>query len=619
MMGGTKNFGKYKIESTIGRGATGVVYRAYDPDMCRSVAIKTLRAELLDGLDHDEKQDLLKRFRSEAKAYGRLLHPNIVTCYSCDEAGDILFIVMEYIDGVSLQHQLSCGTKFTVDKIIEIMEQLLSALDYSHSHRVIHRDIKPANIMFTATGQVKVADFGVAKVDSTHMTRSGYVVGSPEYMSPEQFTGQDVDKRTDIFSAGVIFYQLLTGKKPFTGSDLGAVLHNVLHVVPDVPSSLNSQAPVEIDAVVMKAICKNSEERYQSAREFVDAIKKAIGISGQNENTSEDWEETLVIQSDTTDSSGFPGLPVKNNEINSGINDQHNAKNSAWPFVLKIAASVFVFGFIGLYLMMTWQPESDPISESALPETTLPLIDDALLSSQINAIDVEVIVAAYDCADIDTKIKSDNVTLTGFVASAKDSQELKESINALPGLQEFIYGVEVQEWPYCELLTIVSPFIDRASEEEAVFSKNSVALRFKEGSYLQFDLTAPSFPAYMYVDYFLLDGTVVHLLPNLTDQNNMMEPHKKVRFGDGETKNRQWTITAPFGREMITVIVTRQPLFSGQRPEIENAKEYLSALKYAMLTHDQSTLLASYTYIYTDSAMDAIAHKKSNNNAVSGP
>jgi serine/threonine-protein kinase len=500
-----------------------------------------------------------------------------------------------------LQHQLNCGIRFDFAKTISILKQLLAALDYSHSHEVIHRDIKPANIMFTASNQVKVADFGVAKIDSTHMTRSGYVVGSPEYMSPEQFTGQHIDKRTDIFSAGVIFYQLLTGIKPFTGSDLGAVLHNILHSIPDIPSSLNSQVPVEINAVVMKAICKNVEQRYQSAQEFSDAIQKVVRRLAQKENSSVDWEETLVIPRDVETTTDTPTLPTENSVTDGDANDKQNTRSATWPTLLKTTFGVFVVGFLVFYLIVSWRSETNLLPVSTQLETALPFVDEGLLVSTVNATDIEILLATYDCADIDVKIENNQVILSGHVASIRDLQKLKANINLLPGLQELVYDVQVQKWPYCELLTTLRPFANSDSEEKTVFSASSDVLRFTEGSNLQFDLVTPSFPAYMYVDYFLLDGTVVHLLPNSVEQDNKTEPHKTIHLGGVDTGGRQWTITAPFGREMITVIVAKEPLFSAPRPEIEDAKEYLAVLQSVIVARDQSTVAASHTYIYTHS------------------
>ena len=240
----------------------GVVYKAYDPDMQRVVAIKTLRMELLED---NNKQILLSRFRSEAIAYGRCLHPNIVTCYSCDQDGEIIFIVLEYVEGNSLKEYLSQVKTISLSETVSIIKQILDALACAHDQGVIHRDIKPANVLMMKNGRVKVTDFGVARIDTGNATQTGCPIGSPNYMSPEQFSGDPIDCRADIFSTGAVLYELLTGEKPFSGNDLRETLHNVLLSNPKAPSFLNSQVSKELDKVVFKALQKDKNKLRRHA------------------------------------------------------------------------------------------------------------------------------------------------------------------------------------------------------------------------------------------------------------------------------------------------------------------------------------------------------------------
>jgi predicted Ser/Thr protein kinase len=276
-----KNLGKYEVRREVGRGGMGVVYEGFDPVIGRRVALKTFINEFFDGTQAD---NLLTRLRREAQAAGRLSHPNIIAVYDYgedtvkDAAGaetSTAFIAMEFIEGRSLESYFDAAERFPMSEIERIMSELLDALDYSHSHGVVHRDIKPANIILLADGTVKVADFGVARIESSTLTQVGTVLGSPSYMSPEQFMAQTVDGRSDLYSAGVVLYRLLTAEVPFTGG-FTSVMHRVLNDIPPPPSALNVQVPQGFDAVLRRAMAKRPDQRYQTAGEFKDAIHVAM-------------------------------------------------------------------------------------------------------------------------------------------------------------------------------------------------------------------------------------------------------------------------------------------------------------------------------------------------------
>jgi len=266
-----KKLGKYEVRRELGKGAMGVVVEGFDPMIARRVALKTVRR---DQLDRSEVEEILARFQREAQAAGRLNHPNIVAIYEYGEDDGVAFIAMEFIEGAELKDALDANERFPMSEIVRIMTQLLEALDYSHKNGVVHRDIKPSNIIMLKDGTVKVADFGIARVESSTLTQAGSVLGTPSYMSPEQFMGQTVDGRSDLFSAGVILYQFLTGEKPFTGA-LTTIMHKVLQEEPLAPSALNVQVPRPFDAVMRKALAKRPNERFQTGHEFAVALKKA--------------------------------------------------------------------------------------------------------------------------------------------------------------------------------------------------------------------------------------------------------------------------------------------------------------------------------------------------------
>src|SRR5690242_15963984 len=281
-----ETLGKYEIKRPLGRGAMGTVYEGWDPIIERRVAIKTVR---LPEQADPETEEALARFRREAQAAGRLTHPNIVAVFDYGETNDVAYIVMEFVDGPPLKNLLDKQERFALPDIVRVMEDLLTGLQFSHERGVVHRDIKPANVMLTSAGQAKIADFGIARIESSSMTQAGTLLGTPAYMSPEQFMGQVVDARSDIYSSGVLLYQLLTGERPFEGG-LSAIMHKALNTEPPWPSQLSVTAPPSFDAVVRRAMAKRPEERFPSAKAFFDAIRTAMDhqaapVVGEDEAT----------------------------------------------------------------------------------------------------------------------------------------------------------------------------------------------------------------------------------------------------------------------------------------------------------------------------------------------
>lgn len=275
MTSAPENFAKYKVEKVLGEGAMGIVYAGYDPGIGRKVAIKTIHAHLLQGKVGEE---LRRRFTQEVKAVGRLSHPNIVAIYDSDEIPDeagvmIPYFVMEFVNGMELQYYLSDGARFPLAKVIDIACQMLEAFAYTHSLGVIHRDVKPANIFLTDTGKVKIADFGIARVDNSSMTQTGAVTGTPNYMSPEQCSGQAIDARSDLFSIAIVLYELLTGEKPFSANSVHATMLKVLQTHPEAPSAFNPALPKSLDAIMAKALAKAPDDRFQDAESFLKAIE----------------------------------------------------------------------------------------------------------------------------------------------------------------------------------------------------------------------------------------------------------------------------------------------------------------------------------------------------------
>jgi tRNA A-37 threonylcarbamoyl transferase component Bud32 len=275
------SLGKYKIVRELGKGAMGLVYEAIDPALERRVALKTIRKDLLQASGQDMAK-LLQRFRREALASARLQHPNIVVVHDYAEADDVVFIAMELVRGRELKAYFAQKRRFDGKTALHIMLQLLDGLAYSHRHNIVHRDIKPANIFLVeGSGQVKITDFGIARIDGSELTLAGDMMGTPAYMAPEQFRGQTVDGRADLFSAGVVLYELLTGERPFAGGTVTALMHSVLSMEPPLPSQRNSALPPLFDQVLTKALAKEPGQRYQTAEEFKTALKAVKAALGQ--------------------------------------------------------------------------------------------------------------------------------------------------------------------------------------------------------------------------------------------------------------------------------------------------------------------------------------------------
>jgi serine/threonine-protein kinase len=272
-MTGPEKIGKYRIDSVLGKGAMGVVYKGFDPGIERTVAIKTVRKDLVDP---DLAVQVMARFKNEAKAAGRLLHPNIVSVYEYGEDEANAFIAMEYVDGTGLREYLNRKATFDLGQIVAIVSQVLEALDFAHERGVVHRDIKPANLILTAAGTVKVADFGIARIDTSNLTNAGMVMGTPSYMSPEQCQGKEIDRRSDLFSTGVVLYELLTGEKPFAGS-IEAIAFKICYEDHRPPSeTAKLELTAAMDAIVATALSKAPEARFQNARAFNRALRQAL-------------------------------------------------------------------------------------------------------------------------------------------------------------------------------------------------------------------------------------------------------------------------------------------------------------------------------------------------------
>jgi len=413
----TVKLGKYELRRELGRGAMGVVYEAFDPSIERIVALKTIRS---DQLESAEGQDVVGRFQREAKAAGRLNHPNIVSIYDFGEDHGTSFIAMEFVSGRELKSYFENNERFPMADIVRVMSQLLDALEYSHRYGVVHRDIKPANIILLPDGRVKVADFGIARIESSQYTQAGTVLGTPAYMSPEQFMGQTVDGRSDIFSAGVVLYQFLTGERPFSGTAT-TIMHKVLMEDPLPPSMLNVQVPKPFDAVIKKAMAKRPEDRFQTAREFADAIRAAAADKSAPES-----DATVVATAVNAAAASRTANPETAAASSAAPAPR---RKSPLPVLAAVLASVIGIGIASYFLLPRSKSGAAPVPAPATPvaaavETPAP--------APVAAAPTEpgvMIISAVGLADpSDQKYQADKSLLSADLRADSRSQLVEKAI-----------------------------------------------------------------------------------------------------------------------------------------------------------------------------------------------
>jgi serine/threonine protein kinase len=272
--------GRYEVEKELGRGAMGVVYLGRDPKINRAVAIKTLRFE--NDVEPEETKSVRERFFREAESAGTLNHPNIIRIFDAGEDNEIAFIAMELLEGEDLKKYVDKANLLPVPLIVEYVATIADALDYAHAHGVVHRDIKPANVMLLKDGTLRVTDFGIARITSTSKTATGTVLGTPSYMSPEQLSGKKIDGRSDLFSLGVMLYELLTGEKPFAGESIATLLFRIASENhPDPRLKRPDRITASLNTVIDKALTKDPDLRYQRGSEMAKDLRVALKDMGE--------------------------------------------------------------------------------------------------------------------------------------------------------------------------------------------------------------------------------------------------------------------------------------------------------------------------------------------------
>ena len=634
--------GKYEIKRQLGKGAMGTVYEGWDPIIERRVAIKTVN--LPDASD-PETEEALARFRREAQAAGRLTHPNIVGVFDYGEAAELAYIVMEYVDGPPLKTLLDKQERFTIANTVRIMDDLLAGLQFSHDRGVVHRDIKPANLMLTSGGQAKIADFGIARIESSSMTQAGTVLGTPAYMSPEQIMGQVVDARSDIYSSGVLLYQLLTGERPFEGG-MSAIMHKALNTEPPLPSQISVTAPAAFDAVVRKAMAKRPEDRFANAADFAAAIRDAADGRPMAQDEGPDDHEATMIAGPR---SASPRTPQPAGRPSAGLPASAQApgpaKKSAMPLIAgAIAAVILLVGGAAFFLLSGPSKSDKPVASNVpLPVVPLPITPapitpapvapapitpapiapapvapapqpaqptlpvqpvtappppapDPTSPAALEALRGQIaqIIATQRCAAVDGDVSgSGAANLKGAAGlPAADSMVTGLASLALPG------GVNWQvvkvDAVFCPALDILQPIMRGFGAAGLSLSLNLADAKtlLKDGERIRPRLVTADFKGALRVDYVAHDGNVLHLYPQTADAKQgiaadpsarLFNPGEPVSLGEVSQGHPAWEVGEPYGADMIIAIQSAQPLFDRPRPaNVEAVADYLRDLRLAV-------------------------------------
>ncbi len=528
-----QRMGRYEIQKELGRGAMAVVYLAFDPELNRNIALKVLHAERCAN------PDVRRRFLREAKAAGRLAHGNIVTVYDVGEEQDRPYIAMELLDGKFLDVLIRDGEILSWRQVLGIAMQLADALDLAQRNGVIHRDIKPANIVWLPREQkVKITDFGIAHVADTtqsEATQVGQIVGTPQYMSPEQITGQPLDARSDLFSLGVVLYQLLARQRPFSGETVAALTYQIAHQTPRPLSKLVSGVPDALTGIVDRLLAKAPAARWQSAQELSTALR----------------------------------------HVQDGRSPPAASKAMTWRFIVPALMVVLVLVIFAVTL--THLPAPPTQAPIAAPEKSpVPGVRRAAL---------ETVLTGYNCAHLEAAFEADQaVTIRGHVRQ-EDLTGLMDAVDKLDGLNNVTYEVEPLPWPFCEAASLIARVAPLHFE---------IPARLQAGSAVRVEIDALPEPAYFYVDLYRDDGKVVHIYPEPEQNNSRIAAG--VGWVSGKSSG-SWHVQAPYGDAIVVVLAARE-LLDAATARIEPAQEYLAKL-HRLMNNNALLLGAHYRKVAT--------------------
>lgn len=538
--------GKYTVKELIGEGSMARVYRARDANLERDVAIKTLKEHLL--LDDDNAEEILRRFAREARIVARLQHENFVAIYDYDDAWDPPFIAMELIEGKTLAQWLREDRVFLPEEAVHIVRQLLWALGYAHGKGVVHRDVKAQNIFLLPGGRIKITDFGIAQIQSSTLTQSGSVMGTAAYMSPEQFCGEIVDHRSDLWSVGVLLFELLSGKRPFRGG-ADTVRHRILNDAPVFETSEpQRRIPDALEPVIERALAKSPSDRYQSAEEFCSALSEAVQ---EHESAA------------TTPLKRAPAKPRRTHRKTDAPKRAQLGRR-----FLAIAASVVVLLSVATlgYRFVPTKPSHAWIA-ARLHETPCAVLDYATLDKTFVLRGI-----AGDRGQVDALLRD--------LAHRTKAQSKNE--------------VTITDAKQCPVLDLVRSLKAQGRLTPSPFAMNTKHRVMHHGAPLDVHVAAPSYHAYVGLDYFDATGRVTHLLPDRELGSVQLASDEKKSLRDFAADTIGYEVNCPCGNELIVGIASASPEIFQGREEAESAAYYVSALQRAIDALPKSAQLSMF-------------------------
>lgn len=576
--------GKYQLHARIGGGAVGVVYEGWDPTLARKVAIKLLPLTEAGAGSREQRS----RFLREAKAAASLYHPNIVVIYDYGETESSAYIVMELVNGQSLEARLGNVDGPSVAETFAIMDGLLLGLQHSHERGIVHRDVKPANIILTPDGRVKISDFGIARLANSEMTRVGSVIGTPAYMSPEQVRGEQADPRSDIYSAGAVLYEMLLGRRPFQGSTF-AVMHQIINVRPALPRDLLAAVSPGMDAVLATALSKHPNDRYRSAAEFARVLRgefrQATPSLPRDKKTGGQAEHPVIVGPGTAGSGGASqtaGAGTAPGAV-ALTGTPHHGRRRGIRFA--IVASVIcspLLGGIGLWelgiLRRTadtgTQSRPDQDSRTAVTagrnrDQSHPPLPDARSSLAPELKVLEDAVGETPCSLLSISGASPDSVVTGgltALGSASELQiraELGRMTASFAPAGSVTWDVRRIDGPYCGVLDVL-----RSARGGGAGQTRSPMLSLATPG--EMSVTVPGSSAVLLLDYFAPDRTVTHINP----------PARPVGAALGSDTG--FRVPVPGRTGLITLIVSPEALLPQVRPSHEAAADYLRELKVSL-------------------------------------
>lgn len=539
--------GRYEILSEIGEGRLSVVYEANDPKTNRKVAIKLLK----DKTSLDE-------FLRESRLIGKLSHHNIVTIYDFGEHQGHPYVAMELLQGQPLDLLLRHSQRLRWSQVVELAKQLASALDYAHNLGIMHGDIKPANILYDSENHKAIlTDFGNAKqtdIYETHTLKVHEVDASTPYLSPEHVRGQQVDQRSDLFSLGVVLYQLLTGEKPFDAADFQELTTQITQRAHKAISVSVNQVPEQLIHIVDRLLYKNPEDRIQSAAELLQELER---------------------------------LPQ-----HFDIPSAHGGRR-----VVAFSAAILVLASFAaaVYVITSPPPEPAPSSIAEQPTTPTPApqtritpLETARKQTSLEA-QINKSLSKFECSSLFAELTPDKqVKIRGHVSAEEDLMAVMDLMDGFPQLNSVTYEVNALKWPFCEAVSILSvdkhKNVSRNSGLKLI--GQSLGHAKAEDKKVKFEVDYPNFDAYLYMDYYQGDGTVHHILSNKAAKYHGEDKHKSKYIFDTHLNLKG------DGQGLVVVIASYNPI-AGKRPEREPAQQYLTEL-HKQVVVNKAELAADY-------------------------